>query len=164
MQLSKNLTLVEATKSQTAVRLGIDNQPNKEQLSKMIVTASKIFQRIRDYFGRPIGVSSFFRCPELNKAIGGSATSSHCNGEAIDIDADMFGGLTNTQIFNYIKDKLEFDQLIAEFKQGSEPAWIHASYREGNNRKQILIAMIVGGKTVYKPYSEKEYKDYYGQV
>lgn len=138
--ISKNITYKEAVKSQTASRRNIDNTPDDLQLSRMRLVAKEIFQPVREHFNVPIGVSSFFRSELLNKAIGGSLTSSHVKGEAIDIDADMFGGVTNKQLFDFIKDNLTFDQLIWEFGTDKEPAWVHASYRAHNNRCQILKA------------------------
>jgi hypothetical protein len=150
--ISKHITLAEATKSQTAIRLGIKNVPNKDQLEAMKYVAENIFERVREHFKVPIGVSSFFRGFELNKAIGGSTTSQHCKGEAIDIDADIFGGITNKQIFDYVKDNLDFDQLIFEFGTEKNPDWVHVSLVKGLNRRQILKAYKSGGKTIYKPF------------
>jgi len=112
MDISPHVSYKEATHSDTAKRLGIINIPDFEQLSKMVTIATEIFEAIRNHFGVPIHVSSFFRSAELNKAIGGSKTSQHVLGEAMDIDADKYGKITNRQIFNYIKDKLKFDLLI----------------------------------------------------
>ena len=115
MKLSNNLSLSEVLVSQTAKRLGLSNEPTKEHLENLEVTASKIFQPVRDYFKVSIYVSSGYRSKELNKAIGGAKTSQHMKGEALDLDADVYGVITNSDIFNYIKDNLEFDQLIWEF-------------------------------------------------
>lgn len=136
-------------KSQTAERKGIDNTPNEKVLAKMRIVGKKVFDKMREHFGVPVGVSSFYRSPKLNKAIGGAKNSQHVKGEAIDIDADMFGGVTNKQIFDYIRKNLDFDQLISEFGTEQNPAWIHVSYTT-KNRKQILRAEKVNGKTVYK--------------
>jgi len=142
MKLSKNLTLKEAVKSNTATRLGIDNTPSQWEINNLTAIADHIFQPIRDHFGVPIGVSSGFRCRDLNKAIGGSKYSQHMIGEALDIDADMYGKVTNADIFNYIKKNLEWDQMIWEFGNDEEPNWVHVSYKEGGvNRKQIRKAM-----------------------
>tara|TARA_R110002020_G_scaffold70277_2_gene182470 strand:+ start:1541 stop:2002 length:462 start_codon:yes stop_codon:yes gene_type:complete len=142
MKLSKNLTLKEAVKSNTATRLGIDNTPSEWEVNNLTAIADHIFQPIRDHFGVPIGVSSGFRCKELNKAIGGSKYSQHMIGEALDIDADIYGKVTNADIFNYIKKNLEWDQMIWEFGNDEEPNWVHVSYKEGGiNRKQIRKAM-----------------------
>lgn len=149
MNLSKNLSLAEVIKSQTAVRHGIDNNPPNEHLDNLKKVAAKIFQPVREHFAIPIYVSSGYRCKELNTRIGGSATSSHCKGEALDLDMDGRGSISNRQIFDYVKDNLEFDQLIYEFGDDSNPAWVHVSYREGNNRNEILKAAKVNGRTTY---------------
>jgi hypothetical protein len=152
MQLSKNLALSEVTRSETAKRRGISNMPTPEHIENFKLLAEKVFQPIRDHFGVPIRISSGYRSAALNKAIGGSLSSQHCQGEAIDIDMDGTS-ITNAAIFNYIKDNLEFDQLIAEFPVNSNPAWVHVSYESsGKQRKQILVAKKVGGATKYIPY------------
>lgn len=138
MKLSKNLTLAEAIKSNTATRLGIDNNPTQEHLENMKLVAEKIFQPIREYFSVPIGVSSMYRSEALNKAVRGSKTSQHCKGQAIDIDADIFGGITNNDIYSYVLGNLDFDQLISEYGTEDNPAWVHISYKKDGNRKQVL--------------------------
>lgn len=151
MKISNNITLQEATKSETAIRKGIDNMPDGEQLNNMILVAQKCFEPIRMKHGKPIGISSFFRSPALNKAIGGSTTSDHCKGCAIDIDADIYNnGITNKEIFEWLRTNVDFDQLIWEFGTDENPDWVHVSYRKTGNRKQILKA-IKGGK--YIPFS-----------
>jgi hypothetical protein len=141
MKLSKNLSLKEATKSNTATRLGIKNEPEQWEINNLRAVAENIFQPVRDHFGVPIGVSSGYRCKELNKAIGGSKYSQHMIGEALDIDADIYGKVTNAEIFNYIKNNLEWDQMIWEFGDDEEPNWVHVSYKEtGQNRKQLRRA------------------------
>jgi len=152
MQLSKNLSLAEVIRSETAKRKGVSNMPTEAHIANFKLLAEKVFQPIREHFGVPIHISSGYRSAALNKAVGGSATSQHCTGEAIDIDMDGTS-ITNAQIFNYIKDNLEFDQLIAEFPVNSNPAWVHVSYESsGKQRKQILVAKKVGGATKYIPY------------
>jgi len=152
MNLSKNLTLREVTKSDTAIRKGVSNEPNAEQLENLKVLANEVFQKIRDHFGVPIKVTSGFRSEALNKLIKGSKTSDHMKGCAIDIDMDGTS-VTNAQIFNYIKDNLEFDQLIWEFGTDANPDWVHVSYvSTGKQRKQILKAIKSGGATKYLPY------------
>ena len=137
--ISKHITVAEATKSQNAVRAGIDNTPNAEQLTAMKLVAEKCFEPLRVWYGKPIGISSFFRNSDVNKLAKGSKTSQHVKGEAIDIDADLFNnGITNAEIFNYIKDNLEFDKLIWEYGTDKNPAWVHVSYSAKGNRKQIL--------------------------
>ena len=141
MRLSKNLTLKEAIKSNTASRLGIENNPEQWEINNLRAVAENVFQPVRDHFGIPIGVSSGYRSKALNRAIGGSKYSQHMIGEALDIDADIYGGVTNAEIFNYIKNNLEFDQMIWEFGDDEEPNWVHVSYKEaGNNRKQVKRA------------------------
>jgi hypothetical protein len=152
MQLSKNLSLGEVTKSNTATRRGIDNNPNELQLKALKDIATAIFQPIRDHFGKPIYVSSGFRSPALNKAIGGSSKSQHCSGEALDLDMDGRDGPTNREIFDFIRKNLFFDQLIWEFGDDYNPNWVHVSYSEGNNRGKILVAYKEGGRTKYKTF------------
>lgn len=153
MQLSKNLSLAEMIRSESAKRAGINNMPTKEHLESMKVLAEKIFQPIRDYFKRPIHLSSGYRSEALNASIkGASKTSQHSKGEAIDIDMDGTE-ITNKQVFDYIKDNLEFDQLIWEFGTDNNPAWVHVSFNsKGRQRKQILKATKKNGKTVYSTY------------
>ena len=152
--ISKNITYKEATRSDTAKRLSIDNTPDAEQLENMKRVAENVFQPVRENFDCTIYVSSFFRSEELNKAMKGSSSSTHMKGEAMDLDADVFGKVTNAQIFHYIKDNLEFDQLIWEFGTEEEAAWVHVSLSKNNNRNQILVAKKVEGKTVYEFYNE----------
>jgi len=141
MKLSKNLTLREVVKSNTATRKGINNTPDQWAINNLQAVADHIFQPVRDHFGVPIGVTSGFRSKELNKAIGGSKYSQHMIGEAIDIDADMYGKVTNSEIFDFIKKNLEWDQMIWEFGDDENPAWVHVSFKEsGKNRKQIKRA------------------------
>lgn len=152
MQLSKNLSLAEVIRSETAKRRGVSNMPTDAHIANFKLLAEKVFQPIRDHFGVPIHISSGYRSAALNKAIGGAASSQHCTGEAIDIDMDGTS-VTNAQIFNYIKDNLEFDQLIWEFGTDSNPDWVHVSYEStSKQRKQILKAIKSGGATKYLPY------------
>ena len=154
MQLSKNLVLAEVTRSETAKRRGISNMPTPEHIENFKKLAEKVFQPIRDHFGVPIHISSGYRSAALNKAIGGSLSSQHCQGEAIDIDMDSRNvGVTYKMIFDYIKDNLEFDQLIWEFGTDYNPDWVHVSYEStGKQRKQILKAVRKGSATTYVPY------------
>jgi len=139
MKLSKDLTLKEVTKSGTAQRMGIDNQPSQQQLQNLIILAKEVFQPIRDYFGVPIYVSSAFRSKALNKAIRGSKSSQHCKGEAIDLDQDYRNtNVTNRQVFDYIKDNLEFTQLIWENGNDENPDWVHVGYDAKNLKKKVL--------------------------
>jgi len=139
--ISKHITYIEATKSITAIKNDIDNTPTEKQLNNMILLATAIFEPIREHFNKKIGISSFFRSSVLNRLIKGSKTSQHLcnNGAAMDIDADIYGELTNKEIFDYIKDNLEFDQLLWEYGTEDNPDWVHVSFNKDNNRKQILI-------------------------
>jgi len=152
MQLSKNLALAEVMRSETAKRKGISNMPTPEHIENFKLLAENVFQPIRDHFGVPIILSSGYRSKALNTAVGGALSSQHCTGEAIDIDMD---GTTvkNADIFNFIKDNLNFDQLIWEFGTDSNPDWVHVSYEStGKQRKQILKAVKSGKGTSYVPY------------
>jgi hypothetical protein len=154
MQLSTNLSLAEVTRSETAKRRGISNMPTPEHIENFKKLAVNIFQPIREHFGKPIIISSGYRSAELNKAIGGSLSSQHCSGEAIDIDMDGTD-ITNAQVFNYIKENLNFDQMIWEFGTDANPDWVHVSFAANRSqRKQILVAKKVNGKTTYTPYSK----------
>ena len=152
MMLSKNLSLAEATKSATAIKHGIANDPTPEHLQNLKESAEKIFQPIRDHFATPLAVSSGYRSAALNQRIGGSKSSQHMQGKAFDLDAHIFGGVTNNEIFNFIKDNLDFDQLIWEFGTEDEPDWVHVSYNGSENRKQILRAVRNNGRTQYLYY------------
>jgi len=152
MNLSKNLTLAEVTKSTTAKRLGIDNTPDEWTTENLRQVAINIFQPLREAFGCPIYVSSGYRSAELNTAIGGSSRSQHVEGRALDLDADVYGGCTNSQVFNWIKENVDFDQLIWEFGDDDNPDWVHVSYvYDGINRKRCLKACRDNnGKTYYE--------------
>ena len=153
MMLSKNLSLAEVTKSATAKRRGIANEPTEAHLENLKAVAENIFQPIREEFMCPIFVSSGYRSEALNEAIGGSKTSQHSTGQALDLDADVYGVITNADIFNYIYDNLEFDQLIWEFGTDENPDWVHVSHHKGGkNRLQVLKAVRKDGKTKYVPY------------
>ena len=150
MRLSKNLTLREAIKSNTATRLGIDNTPEEWEIHNLRAVAENVFQPVRDHFGVPIAVSSGYRSKKLNKAIGGSSMSQHCEGRAMDLD-DTFGHKTNAQMFFYIKKNLNFDTLIWEFGDDDNPDWIHVSWVSNDeNRTRCLRAEKFNGRTSYK--------------
>lgn len=151
MQLSKNLSLAEVVRSESAKRAGIKNTPTKQHLDNLISIAVNVFQPTRDHFGIPIHLSSGYRSVALNRAVGGSNTSQHSKGEALDIDMDGTK-ITNKQIFDYIKDNLDFDQLIYEFGTDKNPDWVHVSFSKGKNRKQVLKAIKKNGKTSYVTY------------
>jgi len=152
MKLSDHLTVKEATKSATATRLGIDNSPTIAHLEALKTTAKMIFEPVRKHFNVPIAVTSGYRSKALNDAIKGSSRSQHCHGQALDIDADVFGGVTNKEIFEFIKNHLDFDQLIWEFGDDENPAWVHVSYTPGVNRGEVLKAYRDGGRTKYKKF------------
>jgi hypothetical protein len=147
--LSKYATLEECSKSVTASRLGIDNNPPVEVRDNLREVCSKVFDLCREFVGGPLAITSGYRSHKLNKAVGGSKTSEHMKGQALDIDCDTFGGKTNAELFHFIKDNLEFNQLIWEFGTDKNPEWIHVSYSRLHNKKQILKASKVNGKTVY---------------
>ena len=148
--ISKHISYKEGVYSTTATRRGIDNTPNDDQLDCMETLAEEVFEPLRDYVGGPIKINSFFRCPELNTAIGGSTTSQHCKCQAIDID-DTYGKMTNAEMYHWIKDNLDFDQMIWEFGDDDNPAWIHVSYvSEDENRNRCLLAYKENKKTKYK--------------
>jgi len=147
--ISKHISYKEGVYSVTAIRKGIDNEPNEEQLSNMKLVAEKIFEPVRTHFKVPIKVNSFFRSPDLNKAIGGSNRSQHCKGQAIDID-DTYGKIKNSDIYWWIKQNLDFDQMIWEFGNNDNPDWVHVSYvSPDKNRNRCLKAYRDDGKTKY---------------
>ncbi len=157
--ISAHISYNEATRSATAKKHGISNDPGPTELKNMKIVAEKVFEPMRNHFGRPITISSFYRSPELNKLVKGSPTSDHMSGHAIDIDVDGLDGITNAQIFYYIKDNLQFDQLIWEKGNSSNPSWVHVSYKEGANRNQVLR---YDGSS-YKPFSaQQSYEEGYG--
>ena len=145
--LSKNFTLTEFTKSQTALRLGIDNTPSEEHLAAAKLLFENVVQPVRDHFG-PTVINSGYRGPALNEAIGGAATSQHCRGEAVDIECP---GVPNHEVAEWIQNNLEYDQLILEFYTQGIPdsGWVHVSYIPEGNRKHSLTAVKQDGKTVY---------------
>jgi len=157
MRLSKNLTLSEMIKSNTARRRGIDNTPTEEHVENMKSLAENIFQPIRDHFGVPIYISSGYRSEALNNAIGGSKTSQHSKGQAIDLDRDGHPQPDNSDLFIFVKDNLDFDQMIWEFGTDDNPDWVHISYNPDNKqRNQILVAYKdSNNRTRYKQWKKK---------
>ena len=148
--ISKHISYREGVYSRTATRLDLDNTPNDEQLANMELVADEVFEPLRTWVGGPIKINSFFRSPKLNKAIGGSSKSQHCKGQAIDID-DTFGKATNAEMFHFIKEHLDFDQIIWEFGDDNNPDWVHVSYVSKNkNRNRCLRAERINGKTTYR--------------
>ena len=149
MNLSRNFTLSELTKSDTAIRKGINNNPSPEQIEKLKTLCEKILQPVRDHFGR-VKITSGYRSPELCVAIGSSLNSQHTRAEAADFECL---GTSNAEVFDWIKANLPYDQMILEFYTPGEPnsGWIHCSYVSDKPRKQLLRAYKEEGKTKYKP-------------
>ena len=148
VKLSQNFTIQEYIKSQTALRQGIDNTPTEEHMGNATALFRNVVQKIRDNFGVTV-INSGYRGPALNEAVGGSARSQHCKGEAVDIECP---GYSNYTVAKWIEDNLDFDQLILEFYTPGIPdsGWVHVSYKSEGNRKHSLTAMKENGKTVYK--------------
>lgn len=130
--ISDHITYNEATQSPTAIRFGIENTPTENQLFAMRIVASVCFEPLRKWYGKPIKINSFFRCRLLNQKVGGSLTSQHCKGEAIDISAGSKA--ENKKLFDWCKANLVFDQLINEY----DYTWIHISFSQGQNRNMVL--------------------------
>jgi zinc D-Ala-D-Ala carboxypeptidase len=148
MNLTKNFTLEEMTKSETALRYDIDNTPNEQEISSMKLLAEKVLQPVRDHFGKGVKVNSGFRNQDVNQKVGGSRNSDHIRGQAADIEIP---GIPNAELAEWIKDNLEFNQLILEFYTPGVPdsGWVHVSYIPEDNKKQVLTATKKDGKTVY---------------
>ena len=137
MRISEHVSYSEAIRSNTAKRKGIDNTPNENQIWNMQLLCEKVFEPLRECIGEPIRISSMFRSVNLNRAIGGSKTSQHCKGEAMDIQG--MNGVSNAALYYFIRDNLEFDQLIWEFGTDENPDWVHVSFTDSKpNRKQTL--------------------------
>ena len=136
MNISKHITYLEATHSDTAKAKGISNVPNDVQLASMRLVAEKCFEPLREWYGKPIRINSFFRSVELNRAVKGSKTSDHVKGMAIDLDAGS--NVENLKLFNWLKDNVEFTQLIHEYGDKSGPEWVHISYNPNNLKTQLL--------------------------
>lgn len=145
MNLSAHVTLAEFQNSPTATTHGINNKMSLSQIESAKLLCENVFEPLRLYLNTPIKISSGFRCVQLNKIIKGSSTSQHTKGEAMDLQIGAKG-------FNFIKDKLDFDQLIWEFGNDEQPSWVHVSYKKGRNRKQVLKATKQNGKTIYSNY------------
>tara|TARA_R100001163_G_C5005978_1_gene153502 strand:- start:412 stop:867 length:456 start_codon:yes stop_codon:yes gene_type:complete len=147
--ISKHISYKEGVYSTTALRRNIENKPNEEQLANMKLIGEKIFEPLREYVGGPIKINSFFRGAKLNTAIGGSKTSQHCKGQAMDID-DTFGYKTNAQMYDWIKHNLDFDQMIWEFGDDDNPNWVHVSYVSPDKNRQVCLkAYKQNGRTKY---------------
>ena len=149
MSLTKNFSLIELTKSQTAERKGIDNTPSTEHQDNLKSLCTHVLQPIRDHFSRVVSISSGYRSPELCTAIGSKITSQHAKGEAADFE--IFG-VSNKELADYINEELEYDQLILEYWKESDPnsGWVHCSYSKNDNRKQYLKAFRIDGATKYE--------------
>ena len=158
MKLSKYLELSEAIKSDTAIRLGLKNYPSPEEMKNLEALAVNIIDRLNNETQLTFGYHSIFRSESLNIAVGGSTTSQHCKGEAADLDCEIFGkNEDNAHMFKYIRDNLDFDQLIWEHGNDVAPDWVHVSYKRiGKNRKQVLRCYREKGRTVYKPCKDKK--------
>ena len=150
MKLSANFSLAEMTKSDTALRLDMDNTPGDEEIANMTALCENVLQKVRDHFAKGVKVNSGFRHPNVNAAVGGSKTSDHCKGQAADIEIP---GVANADLAQWIVDNCDFRQVILEFYTPGIPdsGWVHVSYVPGDNKKQVLTAMKENGKTVYKP-------------
>jgi len=144
MNLSAHVTLAEFQDSSTATTHGINNKMNESQIASAKLLCENVFEPLRIYLNTPIQISSAYRSVQLNKMIKGSLSSQHCKGEAMDLQIGSKG-------FNFIKDKLDFDQLIWEFGNEENPSWVHVSY-SSRNRKQVLKATKKNGKTIYSNY------------
>lgn len=149
--ISEHISYKEGVYSITALRLGLNNDPTKTHLTNMELLAEKIFEPLRKHVGGPIKINSFYRGPELNKAIGGSSNSQHCKGQAMDID-DVYGYMSNADMYEYIKNNLSFDQMIWEFGNSDNPDWVHISYvnEEANRNRCLLAYKDENNKTAYK--------------
>jgi hypothetical protein len=158
MKLSEHLDLAEVIRSETAKRQGISNMPTEEHIANFKLLAENVFEKIRNNFRCPIHISSGYRSKELNACTkGASATSDHCKGMALDLDQQGHSqGITNNQVFHYIKDNLKFKQLIAEYPIDGELSWCHVSYDETNLKNEILICVKENGKPHYLPYKGNE--------
>lgn len=154
-KLSKHFSLAELTVSPTAKRLGLSNVPTQEHIANMTYVCEKILEPVRAHFGKPVQINSSYRAPLVNKAVGGSKTSQHVNGQAIDFEVP---GVDNRVVADWVADNLEFDQVILEFytKGDKNSGWVHASIkREGKNRRQRLIAAkSKAGGTAYTPVQD----------
>jgi len=148
MNLTKNFTLEEMIKSETALRHDMDNTPGEKEIGNLKLLCEKVLQPVRDYFGKGVKVNSGFRHPDVNAKVGGSRTSDHTRGQASDIEIP---GVPNAELAEWIKNNLEFRQLILEFYTPGVPdsGWVHVSYVAEDNKKEVLTATKKDGKTVY---------------
>ena len=149
-QLTRNFSLHELTKSETALRYDMENTPGPTETANLTELAGKVLQPIRDHYAKGVKINSGFRHPDVNAKVGGSRTSDHCRGMAADIEIP---GVANAELAEWVKDNLEFTQLILEFYTPGIPdsGWVHVSYDPNNLKKQVMTATKQGGKTVYLP-------------
>lgn len=149
MKLSPNFSLAEMIKSDTALRLDMENEPDDDHIDNMIALCENVLQKVRDHYGKGVKVNSGFRHPDVNAKVGGSKTSDHCKGMAADIEIP---GVANADLAEWIVENCEFRQVILEFYTPGVPdsGWVHVSYNPDDNKKQVLTAMKENGKTVYK--------------
>lgn len=149
-QLTKNFSLAEMVKSETALRHDLDNTPGDAEVASLKLLAEKVLQPVRDHYAKGVKVNSGFRHPEVNAKVGGSKTSDHCRGQAADIEIP---GVANAELAEWIKDNLQFTQLILEFYTPGIPdsGWVHVSYNPADLKKQVMTATKKDGKTVYLP-------------
>jgi zinc D-Ala-D-Ala carboxypeptidase len=150
MQLSKNFSLEEMTKSETALRHGMDNTPKAAEIANLVVLCEKVLQPVRDHYQKGVKVNSGYRHPDVNAKVGGSKTSDHCLGMAADIEIP---GVPNHELAKWISENLNYTQLILEFYTLGVPdsGWVHVSYDPSNLKKQELTAVKQDGKTAYLP-------------
>ena len=146
MQLSKNFSLSEMEKSSTGIRLGINNKDGSVEIKNLTDLCYEVLEPVRAKFDKPIIITSGYRSPELCEAIGSKATSQHAKGQAVDFE---IAGVSNLEVALWLTNNVNFDQCILEFWKDGEPnsGWVHCSYKEGSNRKQVLT------------YTGKEYKN-----
>ena len=156
-KISRHITYTEAVASSTAERMGVDNTPDADTLEVMKLTATRLFDPVRDHFGCRIAVTSFYRSPKINASLAkdakimASKKSQHMSGEAMDINGRVYGGVTNREIFEFIRANLDFDQLIWEEGSDLEPSWVHVSCRKNieANRHEVLRKQSLNGKVIY---------------
>jgi D-alanyl-D-alanine dipeptidase len=155
MNLTEHFSMKELTQSQTAIKNGIPNIPKDPQVvANLTLLCEKVLEPLREGMKCPIRISSGYRSPELNKLIGGAKASQHNIGEAVDIDLDE----KNAELFSYIVNNLDFDQIIWEFGDDKNPDWVHVSYKAAGNRKQLLKALKSNGKTSYQVMDASKFK------
>lgn len=148
MKLSPHFTLAEFTRSDTATARRISNNPTDAHIDALKLLCVHVLEPVRAHFGKPVRINSGFRSAALNRSVGGSASSQHMKGEAADIE---IAGVSNYDLARYIRDNLDFDQVILEFYTPgqSSSGWVHVSWRPEKRRKQSLTAARRAGRTVY---------------